>query len=82
MAGMGKWTPAKQTQQIEPQPVEIPSLPAGRWMRVRPVRENGVSGWALDECIQQADGSFLVKRIHGPDLFDITVFRHEQEVSG
>jgi hypothetical protein len=69
MAGMGKWTPAKQTQQIEPQPVEIPSLPAGRWMRVRPVRENGVSGWALDE-------------IHGPDLFDITVFRHEQEVSG
>jgi hypothetical protein len=81
MAGMGKWTPAKQTQQ-QVEPPEVPSLPPGRWMRVKPVRENGVSGWALDELIQQADGSYSVKRVHGPDLFDITVFRHEQEVSG
>lgn len=77
---MGKWTP-KQTQQVELEPVEIPSLPPGRWMRVKPVRENGVSGWALDECLQQSDGTFTVKRIHGPDLFDIVAFRHEQEVS-
>jgi hypothetical protein len=50
-------------------------------MAVRPVRENGVSGWALDELVQGKDGSFSVKRIHGPDLFDIVNFRHEQEVA-
>ena len=55
-------------------------LPAGRWMQVKRVRENGVSGWVLDELLQDADGSFSRKRIHGPDLFDITTYRHENEV--
>ena len=82
MGVMSKWTtktqlrePALATAQPEP------ALPPGRWMQVRRVRENGVSGWALDELVRNADGSYGVKRIHGPDLFDIVNFRHEQEVA-
>lgn len=50
-------------------------------MQIRRTRENGVSGWVLDELTQNADGSFARKRIHGPDLFDITTYRHESEVA-
>jgi hypothetical protein len=77
---MGKWSPKPQpAQHAEPVEVEIPRLPPGRWMNVGPVRENGVSGWALDELKQREDGAFYVVRVHGPDLFDIVNFRHEKE---
>jgi hypothetical protein len=56
-----------------------PTLPRGRWLRVCRVTENGVRGWALDE-LAEVNGALEVRRIHGPDLFEIVTLRAASEV--
>lgn len=76
---MSKWKQQPMPQPKPEAPPPVATLPPGRWLRVRKTRENGVHGFVLDELKQNEDGSFLVERIHGPDIASITGYRLEQE---
>jgi hypothetical protein len=77
---MAKW--AKRTESLEEAPVATihDALKGRRCFVPHLSTENGVRGWCLDELVTRPDGGCDLKRIHGPDLFDITMDRFAVEM--
>jgi hypothetical protein len=42
--------------------------------------ENGTRGWVLDELVSDGNGGWVLKRLHDPDLFDVTMDKFAVEM--